>query len=58
MDEKTPDQATCRTCGVAIAHETRTEPGFKPRTGWYDTGRVDPLVCYSAASLTHSPAAA
>lgn len=50
--------STCRTCGRPITHETRTDPGFKPRTGWYDDARVDPLVCYSAASLVHAPAAA
>ena len=64
MDEKTSIDATadrtapCRTCGMSITHETRTDPGFQARTGWYDDGRVDPLVCYSAASLVHSPVTA
>lgn len=59
-EEQTPDpgvESTCRTCGSTITHETRTAPGFRPRTGWYDGARVDPLVCYSAASLVHAPTA-
>lgn len=38
------DVEMCRTCGRPITHETRTEPGFLPRAGWYDDKRSDPLV--------------
>lgn len=46
----------CRTCGRFITYETRTEPGFLPRTGWYDDKRTDPLVCFRAIHFRHTPA--
>lgn len=36
----------CRTC---------TEPGYLPRTGWYDDARSDPLVCFKAVDYRHVP---
>lgn len=45
----------CRTCLRPITWETRTEPGFKPRTGFYDDARVDALVCFKAVSYRHEP---
>lgn len=45
----------CRTCLSPLTWETRTEPGYAPRTGFYDEGRIDPLVCYKAVSYRHEP---
>ena len=47
--------ALCRTCLRPIAHETRTAPGYLPRTGWYDDARVDALVCFKANDYRHVP---
>jgi hypothetical protein len=45
----------CRYCQRPITFETRTAPGFNPRTGWYDDLPSDPLVCFKAANLGHFP---
>lgn len=45
----------CRTCLRPLAWETRTEPGYQPRTGWYDDARTDPLICFKAVSYRHEP---
>lgn len=45
----------CRTCMRPLTWETRTEPGYLPRTGWYDDARSDPLVCFKAADYRHVP---
>jgi hypothetical protein len=45
----------CRTCMRPLTWETRTEPGYLPRTGWYDDARSDPLVCFKAADYQHVP---
>ena len=45
----------CRTCLRPLTWETRTEPGFKPRTGWYDDARSAPLVCFKARDYRHEP---
>lgn len=50
-----PDQVLCRTCMRPITFETRTEPGYLPREGWYDDARVDALVCFKAVSYNHVP---
>ena len=56
-DEQTPagEATVCHRCGRRITHETRTEPGYLPREGWYDDKRTDPLVCFSAISYRHEP---
>jgi hypothetical protein len=38
-----------------LTWETRTEPGYLPRTGWYDDARSDPLVCFKAVDYRHVP---
>jgi hypothetical protein len=45
----------CRTCLRPITWETRTEPGYLPRTGFYDDTRVDALICFCAISYRHEP---
>jgi len=45
----------CRTCLRPITHETRTEPGFLSREGWYDDARTDALVCFKALEYRHVP---
>lgn len=45
----------CRTCLRPITWETRIEPGFLPRTGWYDDARTDPLICFRAVGYRHEP---
>lgn len=45
----------CRTCMRPLTWETRVEPGFLPRTGWYDDARSDPLICFKAADYRHVP---
>ena len=45
----------CRTCMEPLTWETRTEPGYKPRTGWCDGARSDPLVCFKAIDYRHVP---
>lgn len=45
----------CRTCMRPLTWETRTEPGFKPRTGWHDDARSDALVCFKAVDYRHVP---
>lgn len=45
----------CRTCMRPITWETRTEPGYLPRTGFYDDARVDPLICFKAVNYRHEP---
>lgn len=45
----------CRTCMRPLTWETRTEPGFNPRQGWYDDARTDPLICFSAVDYRHVP---
>lgn len=45
----------CRTCMESLTWETRTEPGYLPRTGWYDGARSDPLVCFKAIHYRHEP---
>jgi hypothetical protein len=45
----------CRTCMRPLTWETRTEPGYLPRTGWYDDARSDPLVCFKAVDYRHVP---
>jgi hypothetical protein len=45
----------CRTCLRPLTWETRTEPGYLPRTGFYDDARSDPLICFSAISYRHEP---
>lgn len=49
------EKVLCRTCMRPITHETRTEPGYLPRTGWYDDFRNDPIVCFKAADYRHVP---
>lgn len=49
------DVVLCRTCMRPITFETRTEPGFLPREGWYDDARVDALVCFKAHGYRHVP---
>jgi hypothetical protein len=48
-------QVLCRTCMRALTWETRTEPGYLPRTGWYDDARSDPRVCFKAVDYRHVP---
>lgn len=56
--ELRPESETlCRTCMRPITHETRTEPGYLPREGWYDDARTDPLVCFKAIDYRHVPLA-
>lgn len=45
----------CRTCLRPLTWETREEPGYNPRTGWYDDARSDPLVCFKAREYRHVP---
>lgn len=45
----------CRTCLRPITYETRVEPGYEPRTGWYDDARVDALVCFKSIDYNHVP---
>lgn len=45
----------CRTCLRPLTWETRTEPGYLPRAGWYDDARSDPLVCFKARNYRHVP---
>ena len=45
----------CRTCLRPLTWETRTEPGYLPRTGWYDDACFGPLVCFKAAGYRHVP---
>jgi hypothetical protein len=45
----------CRTCMRPLTRETRTEPGFLPRLGWYDDARTDPLICFRAVDYRHVP---
>lgn len=45
----------CRTCMRPLTWETRTEPGYLPRTGWYDDAHSDPLVCFKAVDYRHVP---
>lgn len=49
------DETLCRTCMRPIAWDTQVEPGFLPRTGWYDDARVDALTCFLAANYRHEP---
>ena len=49
------DVVLCRTCMRPLTWETRTEPGYLPRTGWYDDVRSDPLVCFKAIDYRHVP---
>ena len=55
MSEPVPAVAICRTCARPITLETRTEPGYLPRTGWYDDCRADALVCLKAIDYRHVP---
>ena len=57
-DETTPaigDTAICRTCRKPIVWETRTDPGYLPRTGWSDQYPKDAFVCFSALNYAHVP---
>ena len=45
----------CRTCLRPLTWETRTEPGYNPRTGFYDDTRSDPLICFKAVDYRHEP---
>lgn len=47
--------AICRTCGLPITYTVVEEYGYKPRTGWSDGNRSDPLVCFKAAHYRHVP---
>lgn len=47
----------CRTCLRPLTWETRTEPSFRPRTGWYDDAPSDPLICFKAVGYRHEPLA-
>lgn len=48
--------ATCRTCHQPITFTSDSRDGrVRPHTGWSDDSPSNPLVCFSAASLTHSP---
>ncbi|WP_181312482.1 hypothetical protein [Nocardioides campestrisoli] len=53
--DETAQPTLCRTCMRPITHETRTEPGFLPREGWYDDARTDALVCFKAIDYRHVP---
>lgn len=46
---------TCRTCRKPVVYETRTDPGYLPRTGWSDQAPRDAFVCFSADAYTHTP---
>lgn len=50
------DVATCRTCHKSIEFAMTSEQGGLPRMLWTDGHRSSPTVCFSAASLRHSPA--
>ena len=49
------DVILCRTCMRPLTWETRTDPGYLPREGWYDDAHSDPLVCFKAADYRHVP---
>ena len=49
------DVILCRTCMRPLTWETRTEPGFLSRQGWYDDARTDALVCFKAVHYRHEP---
>lgn len=54
-DSAAKSSTLCRTCMRPITHETRTEPGYLPREGWYDDSSVDALVCFKARDYAHVP---
>jgi hypothetical protein len=45
----------CRHCLRPITWETRTEPGYLPREGWYDDQPAEPRTCFRALSYQHDP---
>lgn len=51
----TPPEHICRNCLRPLTWETREEPGYQPREGWYDDHKIDPLICWKAISYRHVP---
>lgn len=49
------DVILCRTCMRPLTWETRTEPGYLPRQGWYDDASTEPVVCFKAVDYRHEP---